>query len=201
MRQEAMIVIRPLLISALLLLSSACADTGDGPLVLDHARMADPPWPIETFALVDQTGAPFSLDDLEGRWTVLFSGFTHCPDICPATLSILKTAEKDLDDLDRLQTVFVTVDPERDTPERLTEYLAFFDEDWIGLTGDENQLDRLLDSLQMAHVRVPTGNGEYTMDHATAVALIDPRARMVAYWRPPLDAAELRADLEGLPRR
>lgn len=192
---------RPLLVGAMLLLSAGCDDAGDGPLVLEHARMTDPPWPIESFELVDQTGAPISLDHFDGRWTVLFSGFTHCPDICPATLGILKAAQNGLDRPGRLQTVFVTVDPERDTPERLAEYLAWFDEDWTGVTGDRAELDRLLDSLQMAHVRVPTGNGEYTMDHATAVALIDPQARMVAYWRPPLDAAELHEDLKGLSRR
>ena len=82
----------------------------------------------------------------------------------------------------------------------MAEYLALFDEKWIGLTGDRAELNRLLDSLQMAYVRVPTGNGEYTMDHATAVALIDPKGRMAAFWRAPLDAGELREDLEGLPR-
>ncbi|WP_405242288.1 SCO family protein [Lentisalinibacter salinarum] len=165
---------------------------------LRHARVVDPPRPVATFELTGHTGAPFSRDDLMGRWTVLFSGFTHCPDICPATLGILKAAGKGLD-ASRVQTVFVSVDPERDTLERLAGYLAWFDEDWIGLTGEREALDRLLDSLQMAYVRVPTGNGEYTMDHATAVALIDPQGRMTAFWSAPLDVGELREDLASLP--
>lgn len=184
-----------------LFLSTGCSQGPSDSLVLEHARLAEPRWPIESFELVDHAGRPFSRDDLEGHWTMLFSGFTHCPDICPATLATLKAAQRELEAGDRLRTVFVSVDPERDTPERLTEYLALFDEDWIGLTGERNQLDRLLGSLQMAHVRVPTGNGEYTMDHATAVALIDPQGRMAAWWRPPFDAAALRSDLARVPRR
>ncbi len=195
-----MIRSKTLLAAVLILLSAACGDAGDGTLALEHGRMIEPQWPIDSFTLVDHTGAAFLRDDLTGRWTVLFSGFTHCPDICPATLGMLKAAQDRIEPGDRLQTVFVSVDPERDTPERLAEYLAWFDDGWIGLTGERDQLDRLLDSLQMAHVRVPTGNGEYTMDHATAIALIDPQGRMAAYWRPPLDAAALHADLAGLPR-
>lgn len=198
-----MIRFRATLAAVLVLLATGCGDrddVSDGDLALEHARIAEPRWPVEAFDLVDHTGAPFTREDLQGRWTVLFSGFTHCPDICPATLGILKAAGKNLGDRDRLQTVFVTVDPERDTPERMAEYLALFDEKWIGLTGERTELNRLLDSLQMAYVRVPTGNGEYTMDHATAVALIDPQVRMAAFWRAPLDAGELRDDLEGLPR-
>lgn len=196
-----MIIIRSILAGAFVLLAAGCEDLSDDELALKHALILEPPWPIESFELLDHTGAQFSRDEFEGGWTVLFSGFTHCPDICPTTLGLLKAAQRDLEMKDRLQTVFVSVDPERDTPERLAEYLAWFDEDWIGLTGQRNQLDQLLDSVQMAHVRVPTGNGEYTMDHATAVALIGPEARMVAYWRPPLDAAEIRDDLKDLPRR
>jgi protein SCO1/2 len=93
----------------------------------------------------------------------------------------------------------VTVDPQRDTPEVLLEYLQWFDPAWIGLSGPAAELDRLLTSLQMAHVRVPDGDGGYTIDHASAVVLIDPQARMVAYWKPPLQAAQLAEDMAALP--
>ncbi len=182
-----------------LLMMIGCGDGRVDSLSLQHARIADPPWPVAAFELVDHTGAPFSRNELMGHWTILFSGFTHCPDVCPATLGILRAAQHGLGDTRSLRTVFVSVDPQRDTPERLAEYLAWFDEDWIGLTGERDELERLLGSVQMAYVRVPTGNGEYTMDHATAVALIDPSGRMTAYWRPPLDAAMLRNDLSALP--
>ena len=110
---------------------------------------------------------------------MLFSGFSHCPDICPATRAKLHAAEQQLAGTLHHQTLSVTVDPQRDTPEVMQDYLAMFNPDWIGLTGPSDQLDRLLDSTNMAKVRVPAGNGEYTMDHATAVVLIDPSAQVI----------------------
>jgi protein SCO1/2 len=177
----------------------ACSAPDSTQLSQVHARTVDPPWAIEPFELTDQTGAPFTLASLAGRWTVLFSGFTSCPDICPATLGILKAAQENLAPRHDLQTVFVTVDPDRDTPASLAEYLDWFDERWIGVTGDPFELDQLLESLQMAYVRVPTGNNEYTMDHATAVALIGPDGKMRAFWTAPLDVDQVAADLAALP--
>lgn len=178
-----------------------CSQPGDEETAaLRHAKTLDPPWTVAEFELVNQAGTGFSRQQLLGRWTVLFSGFTHCPDICPATLGILRSAGHELEARGDLQTVFVSVDPQRDTPQRLAEYLGLFDEDWIGLTGDAGEIGRLLASMQMAHVRVPTTKGEYTMDHAAAVALIDPDARMIAYWPAPLEARALAEDLNRLPR-
>ncbi|MFW5926970.1 MAG: SCO family protein [Wenzhouxiangella sp.] len=188
----------PFAIVGALLLLSACDREGAAP-EFQYALLADPPTSVPEFELIDQHEAPFSRADLLGRWTLLFSGFTHCPDICPATLGILRAAQSDLEPRDDLQTVFVTVDPARDTSAEMAEYLAWFDEDWIGLTGTPQELDRLLDPLQMAYVRVPTGGGDYTMDHASAVALIDPQGRVTAWWRAPIVAADLAADLRGLP--
>ncbi|MDZ7790415.1 MAG: SCO family protein [Xanthomonadales bacterium] len=185
-------------IAAIALALSACGREAATP-TLQHALFADPPVLVGEFILTDQHNAPFTRADLLGRWTLLFSGFTHCPDICPATLGILRAAQSDLEARDDLQTVLVTVDPARDTPAQLAEYLAWFDEDWIGLTGETKELNRLLEPLQMAYVRVPTGGGEYTMDHASAVALIDPRGQLIAWWRAPIEAAALAQDLRGLP--
>lgn len=161
--------------------------------------MLESPRPVADFTLVDQHGEMFQASELRGHWTVLFSGFTHCPDICPATLGLLKSVEERLDGAPTHRTVFVSVDPDRDTPERLREYLEWFDPEWIGLTGKNAELDGLLDSLGMAHVRVPQGEGGYTMDHATAVVLINPDGDMVGYWKAPLDAAALAEDLGRLP--
>jgi len=188
-----------MLLAALVLFMAACNGPDAAELSLDHARTVDPPWAIKPFELTDHTGAPFLLASLEGRWTLLFSGFTYCPDICPATLGILKAAQANLAPRDDLQTVFVTVDPERDTAASLAEYLDWFDERWIGVTGERSELDQLLESLQMAYVRVPTENNEYTMDHATAVALIGPDSKMMAFWPAPLDADQVAADLAALP--
>lgn len=179
-------------------LLAGCQQPSTGPS-LAHARLPESPRPVADFQLLDQHGRSFTTSDLHGQWTVLFSGFTHCPDVCPATLGLFKAVESRLDGAPGYQTVFVSVDPERDTPETLREYLGWFDPDWTGLTGESDQLDRLLGSLDMAHVRVPTGKGDYTVDHATAVVLIDPEASMVGYWMAPLEAEALAEDLGRLP--
>jgi protein SCO1/2 len=189
---------RLILILATCLLLVACNRQPPG-LPLQHAVVTTSPRPVAEFRLLDAAGQDFSRADLLGHWTILFSGFTHCPDVCPTTLGLLRAAEQLLVSGPRHRVVLVTVDPQRDTPEVLLEYLQWFNPAWIGLSGPEAELDRLLTSLQMAHVRVPDGDGGYTMDHASAVVLIDPQARMVAYWKPPLQAAQLAEDMAALP--
>lgn len=189
---------RSTMTSVLLLLLGGCQQADTEPF-LEHAQLLTAPVAVAEFNLLDQTRDSFTHSHLIGRWTLIFSGFTHCPDVCPTTLGVLRAAESQLANSDHIQTVFVTVDPDRDSPEAQAEYLAAFNADWIGLTGARTELDRLLTSLQMAHVRVPTGNGNYTMDHATAVVLIDPSGRMTAYWTAPLSADKIAEDLARLP--
>lgn len=182
-----------------LLLLASCTQRNE-PLVLTYGTLTDTPRPIAEFQLTDQTGAAFSRADLLGQWTLLFSGFTHCPDICPLTLGIIRNAEEKLEAPGHHRVIFVSVDAERDTPALLREYLGWFDRDWVGLSGSRAALTPLLDSLELGYVRVPLGpEGDYTMDHSTAVVLIDPEARLVGYWKPPLDAGRLAADLAALP--
>ncbi|WP_341938548.1 SCO family protein [Marinimicrobium sp. C2-29] len=191
--------VQPVWCLALILVLSACSRQDD-PLTLAHGTLTSSPQPVAEFQLTDQTGAAFSREDLLGQWTVLFSGFTHCPDVCPLTLSKIRNAEDRLEPPVHHQVVFVSVDPGRDTPELLREYLGFFDPDWVGLSGTGAELDPLLDSLELAYVRVPLGTeGDYTMDHTTAVVLIDPKGRLVGYWKAPLDERQLAADLATLP--
>lgn len=159
----------------------------------------DPPRDVAEFELADQHGRPFTTADFRGRWTVLFVGFTHCPDICPTTLGLLASVENRLSEARRpLQFVFVSADPERDSPARLREYVSLFNADWTALSGPFDQLDRLLDSLQLAYVKVPMGDGDYTIDHSTALVLIDPQARMAGFYPAPHEPAELVVDLENL---
>lgn len=190
---------RPALwLAAVLGLLAACGRVDEVPPLV-HATLLDTPRPVAEFRLLDQYGETFEQADMHGRWTVVFSGFTHCPDVCPVTLGLLRAATQRLDGAPGFRTVLVTVDPERDTPEELRDYLDWFDAGFIGLTGAKVELDRLLDSLGMAHVRVPLGNGEYTVDHTTALALIDPRARLIGYWKAPLDMDKLAEDFGRLP--
>lgn len=184
------------------LLMTACSAVSSDPTAsLQHARILNEPRPLASFRLSDQHGRAFDETQLRGTWSVLFVGFTNCPDICPATLSLLALAQKRAGVApDRLRTMFVSVDPERDTPEHLAEYMGYFHPEWTALTGEKAEIDRLLGNLEMAYVRVPMGNGEYTMDHSTALVLIDPEGRMRGYFAAPLDAAELAEDLGSIAR-
>jgi protein SCO1/2 len=167
------------------------------PVELRSGTALPEPRPIGKFELVDQHGRAFNRDSLEGRWSLVFSGFTNCPDICPTTLAQLAELGERLP-AGAVQRVFVSVDPERDTPERLATYLAHFDAGLAGATGTRTEIERLTRELGLAHVRNPGVDGDYTVDHSTALVLIDPRARVAGYFQPPHDSAALAADLAAL---
>jgi len=169
------------------------------------ATVLDAPRPLPQFSLVDEHGGPVTRDDLTGRWTFLFFGFTHCPDVCPMTLQVLTRTLRSFDDLppeQRPTARFVSVDPERDTPEQLARYLAAFDADIHGMTGTPEAIQALTRSIGVAYERVeePGGQG-YTMDHTAALFLLDRKAQLVAVFTPPHDARALAADLRAIGKR
>ncbi len=153
---------------------------------------------IEPFELVDQQGRPFNARSLEGRWTLLFTGFTNCPDICPTTLATMAALDGRLGAA-APRFLFVSVDPERDTPERIAAYLGHFDPDLVGATGSRDAIESFTRGLGLAQVRNPGVGDEYTVDHSAAFVLIDPRARLAGYFRAPHDIDALAADLARLP--
>jgi protein SCO1 len=166
------------------------------PLDLQSGISLPQPRAVPEFALLDQHGRPLTRAALQGRWTLLFAGFTHCPDICPTTLTTLTALAERLQDEGReLQVLFLSLDPERDDPATLAPYLDYFNPDFIGATGDVAEIDALMAALGLAYIQVPTGAETYTIDHSTALALIDPRARVVAYFKPPLRDDALADDL------
>lgn len=168
-------------------------------LELTAGTALDPPRPLPAFALVDHHGNPFTRAAFERRWSLVFVGFTHCPDICPDTLFRLALLDQRLRDAGgELQPVFVSVDPERDTPEVLARYAGYFSPRIVATTGEKAQLDAFCEALGLAYIKVPGAGGEYTVDHSAALVLIDPKARVAAYFRPPLDLDRLAADLEPL---
>jgi protein SCO1/2 len=149
------------------------------------------------FQLVDQNGQPFGDQDLKGRPFLVFFGFTHCPDVCPTTLFEVSEILRRLGpDADRTGALFVTVDPERDTPETMKEYLSSFDPHLRGLSGDAGAVAAMLKAYRVYAKKVPLEGGDYTMDHAALVYLMDKNGRFVAPFnvkRKPEDAAaELR---------
>jgi protein SCO1/2 len=169
------------------------------PLELRAGSAIAEPLPLPAFALVDQERKPFGLERFEGRWSLVFTGFTHCPDVCPTTLAMMADLHKRVPRGD-LQFVFVSVDPERDTPEAVARYLAHFDPALVGATGARAEMERFTAGLGLAQVRNPGGDGEYTVDHSTALLLIDPDARLAGYFRAPHASDALAADLAALPR-
>jgi protein SCO1/2 len=135
------------------------------------------------FALTDHTGKPRTLADYRGKAVVVFFGFTQCPDVCPTTLATLAQTMKTLGpEADRVQVLFVTVDPERDTPALLSHYVPAFDPRFVGLTGDAAAIDRVAKEFKIIYQKQPGATpGSYTVDHSAGVFVFDPQGRLRVY--------------------
>ena len=149
------------------------------------------------FRLEDQNGQPVTDQDMKGRPFLVFFGYTHCPDICPTTLfDISQVLQKLGRDADRTGAIFITVDPERDTPTVLKDYLSNFDPHVRGLTGDANAVNAAIKAYRVYAKKVPLEHGDYTMDHTAIVYLMDKNGRFVAPFNlkqtPDAAATELR---------
>jgi protein SCO1/2 len=135
---------------------------------------------LPSFQLIDHTGLPFDNSRLTGHWTLLFFGYTHCPDVCPMTLHLLQTAAAELSGTaagENLQVVFVSIDGQRDTPARLQEYVQYFNPAFIGVSGTDDQLQILTAGLGAFYSRAqnPDNSDSYLMDHSAGLFLLDPR--------------------------
>lgn len=148
------------------------------------------------FRLVDQTGAPVTEAALKGKPSLIFFGFTHCPDICPTALFELSEIFTALGpDADKLQAFFVTVDPERDTPEALKAYLSSFAPQLRALTGTPAEIDAIKKEYRVYSRKVPLDGGDYTMDHTAVIYLMDKSGTFLAPFNAKRPAAEAAADL------
>lgn len=150
------------------------------------------PKPLQAFELIDQYRQPFDLERLTGRWSLVFFGYTSCPDICPTTLStlsgVVKRLSSDPQDLSGVQVVFVSVDPQRDTPEVIEGYLKYFSEAFQGVTGEQDDIDSLARQFGAGYVHEPeTAKGQYLVSHTSSIFLVDPRGRLLAAFSPPHD--------------
>jgi len=159
---------------------------------------------VPEFSMLDKDGAKVSAELLEGQWSLLFFGFTYCPDVCPTTLNAAAQAIKQIDLADDTtplpNVVFVSVDPKRDTPEILKKYVEFFNPDFNALTGTVNQMYELITPLNVVvNYTVDEDNpDEYTVDHTAAIMLIDPELRLRAKFNGPHKAKEIAADYQTL---
>jgi protein SCO1/2 len=148
------------------------------------------------FSLVDQSGKPFTEKDLTGKPSLVFFGFTHCPDICPTKLfEITQMLDSLGTDAGKVNVVFITVDPERDTTELLSTYLGSFHAGIRGLTGTDEQVTQAMRAYRAFGRKVPLDGGGYTMDHTTFVYLMDKQGQFVSTFDVARDPAKAAQDL------
>ncbi|QJE72024.1 SCO family protein [Aerophototrophica crusticola] len=156
------------------------------------------------FNLVDHTGRPVTNESFAGKYRLVFFGFTNCPDICPTELQVMGAALGELGaDAARVQPLFVTVDPERDTPQALAEYVALYHPGILGLTGSPSQVDAVVKSYRAHYAKVQqgAGAGDYTMDHSTYTYLMGPQGEFLTVFArgtPPAEMAQaIRTHMKG----
>ena len=152
---------------------------------------------ISAFELVDHHGEPFTNTTLQGSWSFLFFGYTHCPDVCPTTLSVLNSVAQQLgSESSEVRFVFITIDPERDTPEHLARFVSYFNSDFYGVTGKPEAIEALTKQLGVLSMRVASGDDpdSYLMDHTAGVFLVDPDGKYHAVFMPPLTAEKIVSD-------
>jgi len=152
------------------------------------ATVLSPPRPLPPLDLIDQDNRPFDANRLRGGWTLLFFGFTSCPDVCPVTMAALAETSKLLADLPqrlRPRVVMISVDPERDTPERLAGYVKAFDPAFVGATGAKAAIDELALRIGVVIAKRPIDRDNYSVDHSSQVFLIDPDGALRALFSAP----------------
>ena len=166
--------------------------------------LLQPPRPLVDFALVDHNQQPFTTARLRNHWTLLFFGFTNCPDVCPATLGVLAQIEKNLQDLPaalRPHVVLVSVDPERDTPEQLASYVKFFSPSFTGATGTKEAIESFTNAMHVPVAISKSADGAYSVDHSASIFLIDPEARFQALFSTPHLPDKISADYRRIVDR
>jgi protein SCO1/2 len=177
---------------------------------LQVVRLFDQPRELPAFSLQQSDGTPLVPGELQGHWTLVFLGFTHCPDVCPTTLAQLAQAQKQwaaLPEATRPRLLFVSVDPDRDSPDRVGEYAHAFHKDTLAATADVPALEAFARSLSLVFMKVPAPPGapadQYSVDHSAAIAVLDPKARMagvIQHSEGALDAQAIASDLAALAR-
>ena len=179
-------------------------DDGTRP-AMQTVKLFPQPRALPAFALRQSDGTQLVPGELAGHWTVVFLGFTHCPDICPTTLAELAQAQKQwaaLPDSTRPRVLFVSVDPDRDTPMKTGEYARAFHRDTLAATSDVPALESFAKSMSMVFMKVEPEAGapanRYSVDHSASLAVLDPQGRMAGVITPPLVPKAIAADLIAL---
>lgn len=189
------------------LMLGACDKAGDtGQMLLSPAKSSFKNTDVtgldyaKDFSLIDHNGKPRTLADFKGKAVVVFFGYTQCPDVCPTTLSEMAGVMQQLGPLaDKVQVLFITVDPERDTPELLASYVPAFDPRFLGLVGDKEAISKVTQEFRVFYQKVPGKEpGSYTMDHTAGSYVFDPQGRIRLFIRHGQGAEPIVHDLKQL---
>ncbi|MBM7062604.1 SCO family protein [Pseudomonas sp. UL073] len=158
---------------------------------------------LPNISLTDQNGQPVRVDELKDQWSLLFFGYTFCPDICPTTLAQLRELKTLLppEALGRLRVVLVSVDPQRDTPTQLKQYLGYFDPNFQGLTGELENIQKLANAVSIPFIPANTDKPNYTVDHSGNLVIIGPDGTQRGFIRAPLNNQKLAVQLPLLLKR
>lgn len=172
-------------------------------LQADGFYLLDTPRSFGELDLVDHRGQPFTRERLQGRWSLLFFGFTSCPDICPTTMAFLDSLVTALEDSEvgDTQVVMVTVDPARDTVAQLARYVPYFNESFTGVTGEFLDIHRFATALNIPFRKEAGAGDDYLVDHSANVVLINPRGDYHGFFRAPLDQAGMLRAYRGVRAR
>ncbi|PVV14287.1 MAG: hypothetical protein B6D77_03425 [gamma proteobacterium symbiont of Ctena orbiculata] len=173
------------------------------PVKLEQGMLLPELRPLKPFSLTTHKGTSFDNQSLLGHWTFMSFGYTYCPDICPTTMALFSEMHNKIQTqagTEPYQVTFVSVDPERDSLERLSEYVTYFDPSFVGATGPEESLQELTKPLGILYKRVETEDSAmgYVMDHSASIILVDPQGQFHAYFSPPHDAEKMAHDFIAL---
>jgi protein SCO1/2 len=171
-------------------------------VTLETGSILSPPRDLADFSLIDQHGRRFANADLRGHWSMMFFGYTNCPEFCPTTLVTLASMEKRLREAHaalRPQVLFMSVDAARDTPAQLALYVPHFDPEFIGLTAaDQPAIEAVAARLGVGVIIMPAADGGYSVDHSSAIYVLDPAGRLAAILTGPFTPAALQSDFEHI---
>lgn len=175
---------------------------GAAPVELATGTYLSPGRALPDFSLIDEHGRTFGPADLKGSWSMMFFGYTNCPDFCPTTLSTLAALEKRLRASGapvRPHVIFVSVDAKRDTPEQLAKYVPYFDPEFIGVTAaNQPTIEAVAAKLGVEVTITPKADGTYTVDHSGAIFVFNPDARLTAILVGPFTVDALQADFQRI---
>jgi len=168
-------------------------------LRINRAITFDVPRIIREFSLRNDQGEDFSLEDLKGKWSLIYFGFSHCPDVCPTALAKLAHLVKALDSdiAGQTQVLLVSLDPARDTPEKLAQYVRYFSPEFTGVTGEFTEIMGLTRNVNVAFNKVLLDD-DYTIDHTGNLVLVNPHGHYHGFFKPPFELATLKTTFQSI---